>query len=114
MLFGDILCNNSLIEAYKKQDNTYDFTNSINNISNFLKENDFNIGFLGNSLLESRDYTSITKYNAPRELTNTLKDNKINILSLSTKHIWDYKHEGMLQTDKYLQEQGINTVRSKL
>ena len=90
---GDILCGKNL-EQYGKPYNLL-----FSDIKKYLKNSDLVIGTYETDVKESK-----------REFAKSLQEAGLNYASIAHNHALDYGNDGLIETDKYLQEIGIKTV----
>lgn len=106
---GDILCNNDILKDSQKE-GKYNFTHMFSEVEKYTKKSDISIGTFETNIIENAKYSGTGKYNSPIEFLKAIKNAGINILSVAHNHELDYGIEGLENTIKTIQEEGINVT----
>lgn len=108
---GDIMFDRSIRKAAEKNGNEFVFQK----ISNFLTNNDLVVANLEGPITDNKSININTKRDADNHyvftfstsLAQTLSHENIKVVNLGNNHILDFGKSGLLSTQKYLDESGI-------
>lgn len=107
---GDIYITNDMLNSYKKG-NDYDFTKAFEQVKIYTEQFDYVIANLETPVAGNDLGLSTTKlYNAPQSLLNSLSKSKINILSLANERALDKGEDGLKNTIKNIEQEGLKYI----
>lgn len=115
---GDIMCHNTVfLDAYNKDDNSYDFSYMFENIKYYIQTADIAVGNLETTFAgASRNYSGYPTFNTPESLAYNLKKLGFDVLSTANNHCYDTGYSGLESTINYLDDADIahtGTYKSK-
>lgn len=113
---GDTMCEPLLLNASKKSDGTYDFSETFAFLSNLLAESDYVICNLETPLAgaEAGFTDSLFEFNAPDEFAKALKDAGIDMVLTANNHCFDRGIDGALRTITAIDNLGLARAGSYL
>ena len=107
---GDILCSNAMLEdAYDEKNNTYDFSQMFNNITNFVSGSDIVMGTMETGVTKG-EYND---KNAPIEFAEEVKKSGINLVTVAHNHSLDNGVDGLEETEENLEKLGFDVIGNK-
>ncbi len=108
-LVGDIMVHTDLLaSAYNRQSGDYSFRESFAEVKPYLSSADLTIGNL-ETTLGGRElgFTGYPKFNSPPEILAALREAGFDILTTANNHAMDTGWDGVLNTLKCLDAEGI-------
>ncbi|SFM27196.1 poly-gamma-glutamate synthesis protein (capsule biosynthesis protein) [Gracilibacillus orientalis] len=121
---GDILLHLRLIEKAKQENDQFNFTPQMENVRDLFNETDLNIvnqeSIIGG---EKIGYSDFPKFNSPAEISDTLKEFGVDMVTIANNHTLDKGEEGIYESIKnweksnlpyvgaYKSEEDFNTLR---
>ncbi len=109
-VFGDLMCEPSLLKASKKKDGTYDFSPVFSQIKPMIAESDFCIGNLEFPMAgKDAKYTdTFVEFNTPDSYAIAVKDAGFDLVATVNNHTLDRGWDGAVRTLKVLDEIGLD------
>lgn len=107
---GDITCDRPMLKASIKEDGTYDFSESLEDIKKITLNSDYTVANLETVFAgKDRSYNpNPITYNSPIELLETIKDLGINFLSTANNHCIDFGVDGIKSTINELKKYNLD------
>lgn len=106
---GDITCDRPMLKAARREDGTFDFSQSLSFLKELFRNSDYIVGNLETVFAgEGFGYNpgAIT-YNSPDDLAFALKEAGISMLTTANNHCLDCGETGVRRTIDILDEAGI-------
>ncbi|WP_227767813.1 CapA family protein [Zhaonella formicivorans] len=109
---GDIMVHDTQIaSAHNIEDDSYNFTESFQEVKKYLTAADLTIGNLETTLAgKDLKYTGYPRFNAPESLAEALKDVGFDVLVTANNHAFDRKATGVIRTINNLRAYGLEHV----
>lgn len=109
-IFGDIMCEPSVLKAARKKDGSYEFSGIFEYLLPMISESDYCIGNLEFPLAgKDAKYTdTFVEFNAPDEFAVAVKNAGFDLISTINNHTLDRGFDGMVRTLKVLDEIGLD------
>ena len=108
---GDILCGEDMLKDANNIDG-YDFSNMFKEVVKYTQKSDISIGTLETNIVNNK-YSGIGKYNSPTEFLKAIKESGIDIVSIAHNHELDYGVDGLNETIKKIQDEGLSVTGIK-
>ena len=108
MAVGDVLIHDSLRNAAKRKDGTYDFRPFFEVVAPIIKLADLAVANLESQVAgASRGFSGYPNFNAPDELVHALKDAGFDAVTVSNNHSLDRGWEGLADSLKTVDKAGL-------
>ena len=107
---GDIMCEHTRLDSYKKEDGSYDFSHLFSPCKDLFLKSDYVVANLetpvaGKELKYSfKDYN----FNTPEEILSAIKNNGVNMVTTANNHCLDRGKRGIDYTIDNLNNYGID------
>lgn len=112
---GDILIHKNVLDAAKKSDGTYDFSDAFTKVSPYYKKYDKMIANLEVTLGgEEKGYSSYPMFNTPDSIVTALKNAGVDMLLTSNNHTYDTGYSGMKRTLQVIESMGLEYTGTRL
>ena len=107
---GDLMQHQSQLNAARKEDGTFDYSESFQFVKPMFKEADLAVVNLETTLTTLGRYTGYPIFRSPKEVAKTLHDIGINVATLANNHILDAGKQGVLSTLALLDSAGVKHI----
>ncbi len=106
---GDVLMHIPVVNASKKPDGTYDFSENYMYVQNYFNQFDLMIANLEVTLggTEAGPYSGYPTFNCPDDIVDGLLVSGVDMVLTANNHTYDTGHNGFMRTQKVLQEKGM-------
>ena len=111
---GDILLHNSVLNGAYQSDGTYDFTASFAEVAPYWSALDYMIVNLEVPMGGYGEPTGYPAFNAPDSIAAGLKNAGVDMCLTATNHSYDTGFDGLIHTQKVLNEVGLDYVGTRL
>ncbi|TCS93816.1 CapA family protein [Hazenella coriacea] len=109
--FGDIMMHSPQIKAGQQSDGSYDFSSFFKEIKPYIEIADIAIGNFETTLAGSaKPYSGYPTFNSPDEITTTLKNAGVDVVSTANNHSMDTGPKGVVRTYQTMNEAGIKVA----
>ncbi len=106
---GDVLMHSPVMNAAKKADGTYDFSDNYVFVRDYFNSFDFMIANLEVTLggKEAGEYKGYPTFNCPDDVVDGLLVSGVDMLLTANNHTYDTGHNGFMRTQQVLEEKGM-------
>ncbi len=105
---GDITCDRPFLQSAKKSQGIYDYQGAFRPMSPLLSDSDYVVGNLETVFAGSKyPYNKGLHYNTPDSFLKEVKAMGVHLLTTANNHCFDWGMEGLLRTQKMLEQSGI-------
>lgn len=107
---GDILIHDLLYMSAEQADGTYDFNPYFTYVKDWISEADLAIGDYEGTIAPDYPLAGYPLFNAPSEISQTIKDTGYDVVDLAHNHILDSGLDGAINTVETFENLGISTI----
>lgn len=106
---GDVLMHSPVMNAARKSDGTYDFSDNYVFMQDYFNSFDFMIANLEVTLggTEAGEYRGYPTFNCPDDVVDGLLVSGVDMLLTANNHTYDTGHNGFIRTQQVLDEKGM-------
>ncbi|MPQ45342.1 CapA family protein, partial [Clostridium tarantellae] len=113
---GDIIVHDEQLKsAYNKETKKYDFKENFSEIKEYLSKSNFTYASIEGTYSgkEIGEYTGYPIYNSPEDMLKAIKEAGVDLVALNSEHILDKGVEGIYNTIKNCDDNGLEYIGIK-